>query len=310
MILAVNVHAALDRVFFIDHFEPETHMRPSKTIECVGGKGLDVAVALKTLGASLKAITFIAGKNGTALAELLDQKGIETELLWVPGETRLSNVIVETRLCRHSHITTTGYRVNRQQCDQFLAKIERLAPNMDWAVLSGSLPPGAPAGFYREIVTLLHQHGVRVLVDCLDAPLLETLVVSPEIVKMNASEFRATFHKNAHEIEKLVEACRETAATYAIRSLVITCGKAGMLAFTPQGDYHAGCPEIEEINAAGAGDAASAAIVHRLALGEGWPQALAWAAAASGAVVKTEGTAECELDEILNLIPQVWVKEI
>ncbi len=67
MILAINLNAALDRVFFIDHFTPDAHIRVAKTDLCIGGKGLDTALVLQTIGAETRAISFIAGKNGEIL---------------------------------------------------------------------------------------------------------------------------------------------------------------------------------------------------------------------------------------------------
>ncbi len=141
-ILVINIHAALDRIFFIDRFVPDAHMRAKKALECIGGKGLDTAVVLKELGAPLRAVTFIAGANGQILARLLAEKGIDTELLWLDGETRVANVIVETENQCHSHITTTGYHVNRTDCDRLLETIHNLGRGAEWGVISGSLPPG------------------------------------------------------------------------------------------------------------------------------------------------------------------------
>ena len=67
---------------------------------------------------------------------------------------------------------------------------------------------------------------------------------------------------------------------------------------------------MKEVNAAGAGDAVSAAIVYRITQGDDWTQALTWAAAVSAAVVLTEGTAECSMTDIQNLYPKVWVKKL
>ena len=310
MILAVNVNAAIDWVFFIDRFIPGAHMRPHKTVLSVGGKGLDTALVLQTIGAPTQAVTFAAGKNGETLSHLLAERHVKTEFLWVPGETRTANVIVETDLNRHSHITTSGYSVTRSDCDNFLQKVDELSQEADWAVMAGSLPTGAPADFYREIIKVLHNKGVKTLIDHHGSALRHSLQEKPEIVKMNQEEFLATFKAEARYMDDWVTVCREQMAKNAIGTLIITRGKEGILAFTPQDVFHAGCNEVKEINSAGAGDAVSAAIVYRLSLGEDWTQALTWAAAVSAAVVLTEGTAECAPADIQNLYPRVWVKKI
>ena len=310
IILAINTHAALDRIFFIDRFIPETEMRTSKVVESIGGKGLDVAAVLKSLGAPVQAISFIAGKTGETLADLLHQKQIPTDLLWLPGETRLANVIIETGLHRHSHITTTGYQVCQADCDQFLSRLAELAAEAAWAVIAGSLPPGAPVDFYSKIIHLLHDDKVQVLIDTVGQALLETLTESPEIVKMNRMEFSETFGLNGVALLDWIEPVKDVINRYAIRSFILTGGSEGFLAFTPEGIFHTASPKLLAVNAAGAGDAVSAALVHRLQTGDCWERALEWAAAASAAVVLTEGTAECSLAGVLEMLPTVHVVKL
>jgi len=307
MILAINTNAALDRVYFLTRLQPAAHNRTEKSVLSVGGKGLDSAVVLQAIGAPCCAISFMAGKNGQALAELLEQRRIPSELIWLPGETRESIVIVETEHNRHTHITSSGYSVGPDDCAAFLAKVDELAPAAKWAVMAGTLPPGAPVSFYREL-TGLHRQGVKVLIDAFGAPLLEALPAVPEIVKMNQAEFAATFQAAAEGLDAWIRAGLAQVEARGLQSLVITCGKEGILAFTPQGVYHAGAPELKAVNAAGAGDAVSAALAYHLSLGKTWSEALQWAAATGAAVVLTEGTAECDPAEVTRLYPQAWVK--
>jgi len=310
VILAINTHAALDRIFFIDRFIPETNMRTSRVVEAIGGKGLDVAAVLKSLEAPVQAISFIAGKNGETLADLLHQKQIPTDLLWLPGETRLANVIIETELHRHSHISTTGYQVCQADCDRFLARLAELAAQASWAVIAGSLPPGAPISFYGEIVHLLHRYQIQTLIDTVGPAMLQTLTESPEIVKMNRMEFCETFGMNGSDLLDWIEPVKRLMDRYALRSFILTGGSEGFLAFTPEGVFHAASPKLLAVNAAGAGDAVSAALVHRLKTGDSWEQALRWAAAASAAVVLTERTAECSLEGVLEMLPIVTVVKL
>jgi fructose-1-phosphate kinase PfkB-like protein len=177
--------------------------------------------------------------------------------------------------------------------------------------MAGSLPHGATDNFYAEIIDLLHQNGVKTLIDNTGLPMLEALKVFPDIVKMNQDEFKDTFKVEINESDQWIPACKQQMAAFEIKSLVITCGKDGILALTPEGIFKAGCAKkIEEVNAAGAGDAVSAALVHRLSLGDTWSQALLWAAATSAAVVLTEGTAVCHMFDILDIYPNTWVKKI
>lgn len=310
MILAINANAAVDQVLFIDRFAGGTTMRTGRWVLSVGGKALDAAVALKTLGAPVRAVSLVAGRNGETLAGLLREREIDSDLLWVPGETRTSVVIVETEFNRHSHITTSGYTVTPEDCAHFCELVERRAGEAAWAVIAGSLPGGAPPDLYRRITEMLHQHGVCVLIDAYGQPALESLNARPEILKMNEPEFAATFQAQPGSLAEWVEAGRRAAAQHAIPALVITLGRRGILAFASGRIYHAAAPAVEAVNAAGAGDAVSGVLAYRRWLGNSWEEALRWSAAAGAAVALTEGTAECRVEDVQRLYPLTQVKEM
>ena len=311
MILAINANAAIDWIYFIDRFTPGSAMRVKKAVLGVGGKGLDAALVLRTLGAPLKAVSFAAGQNGKVLADLLAQRKVDCEFVWVDGETRVSNVIVETEFNRHSHVITPGYEVNSQDCDRFIDRMEKLAGGAQWAVMGGSLPQGAPPDFYFRIIDRLHTLGVKTLIDNTGIPMLAALNAVPEISKMNQAEFQSTFDVQIRNTGDLAAACRRIITQYRLNALVVTRGKDGILACTPEGIYEAVLGQsVKEVNAAGAGDAVSGTLAYRLSLGDTWAQALSWAVAVSAAVVKTEGTAECSLPDVLDLYPHARVRTL
>jgi fructose-1-phosphate kinase PfkB-like protein len=274
MILTITANAALDRVLFIDRFQPTSVMRVKQVVDSVGGKGLDASVVLQTLGAPNTAISFIAGETGRALETILNRYGIHHDLVWVEGETRTSNVLVEIELHRHSHIITPGYRVTPVQCDLFLEKVAANLNGMDWMIIGGSLPSGAYPDLYRRVIEIGQQQGVKSLIDVPGQPVLEAIPCRPDILKMNRSEFASTFH--------------------------LHCDNLLDLAFA--------APAQQAVNAAGAGDAVSASLVNRLSQGDSWPAALQWAAATSAASVLTSGTADCHLDDIMRIYQRVEVK--
>ena len=225
-------------------------------VTSVGGKGLDVAVVLKALGAPVQAVSFVAGRNGETLAGLLKDRQIPVDWVWVPGETRVAHVIVETDLNHHSHITTPGYEISAPDCEAFKARLQKHAQHTEWAVISGSLPSGVLATLYREIMQLLHEMNVKVLIDCAGEPMPRRVQASPEIVKMNQAEFFQTFGTRPQSLAGWIKAVRQQMQQNSIQNFVLTCGEEGLLAFTPEAVYQAQAPQQTEVNAAGSGDAA------------------------------------------------------
>jgi 1-phosphofructokinase len=310
VILTINTNAALDRVIFIERFEAGTVMRASRSVDCVGGKGLDAAVVLSALEAPHLALSFIAGSTGELLVQALERYGVHHELVWVAGDTRTANVIVENAYHRHSHVMTPGYQVSQSDCAEFLLRMAAHTAQADWLILGGSLPPGAPPDFYAQVIEAGVTGGARTLIDCPGEPLIQALAARPDIVKLNREEFRQTFGVDCPELVELAGPGRALLREKGLANLVITSGAEGILAVTEQGSFLACGPRLEAVNAAGAGDAVSAGLAHRLALGDAWEAALRWAVAASAAVVLTEGTAECYLKDIQRIYPQAVVERL
>jgi 1-phosphofructokinase family hexose kinase len=311
MFLTLTVNAALDRLLFIDLFTPGTTHRADKMLDCVGGKGFDTSVALRGLGQETMALGFIAGQNGAALVKLLESYGIQHDLIWLAGETRLAHVIIERSQTRHSHVISPGYPVNAQACQELLERVRLHAPQAQWIIAAGSLPAGAPLDFYRSVSQLARQHGLPVLVDCSGEPMRQAIEGRPAIVKMNEAEFWQTFAEEYATPPPLIDLqrhARQLVQRYSLESLVITLGRRGILAVLPGRGFLAAAPEQAVVNAAGAGDAASAALAWRLALNDNWESALRWAAAAGAATTLTAATGECRFTDVQAIFPAVEVK--
>lgn len=310
MILTVTLNAALDRIIFFDEFQPGTVMRTQRMLDKVGGKGLDASVALRTLGAETVALSFMAGTIGRRLAELLADYGVEPDLIWLAGETRLSHVLAEQRTQRHSHIIVGSLPVPESAWAELLRRYQARLKDAAWVVAAGTLPPGAPPTAYQTLIELARTANVPLLLDATGPPARETLAAPPTVLKMNEREFCQTFAVSAPSLAELHRQAQSVAGRYRLPALVITCGEQGILALTPTGDYLVAAPPQPVVNAAGAGDAASGTLAYRLAQGDSFAEALRWTAAVSAAVVLTEGTADCNLADIERLRPQVTLRAL
>jgi len=75
MILAVNVNAAVDRIFFIDRFVPGAVMRPSKRCSASAARGWTVGRPAR-VGRAASGRDVYCRQNGEILAELLREHDI------------------------------------------------------------------------------------------------------------------------------------------------------------------------------------------------------------------------------------------
>jgi 1-phosphofructokinase family hexose kinase len=268
MILTVTPNTALDKVIFIDEWTPGHSMRTTHVVTSVGGKGLDSSVVLRHLGVETVGLALVAGRIGQELIRLLEGYGIEAEPVWAEGETRIAHVIVERKHHRHSHIITGELRVDDSHLQELLRRFRARVNEAAWVICAGSIPAGVSCALYRELIEIAKQANVPVLVDSSHAAMREAIKANPEIVKMNREEFGWTFEKSPSTLDDLKRQAGRVFYECRLRSLVLTCGMEGIIAFTQQGAFHVISPFQKAVNAAGAGDAVSAALVWRLNEGD------------------------------------------
>ena len=310
MILTVTPDPVLDKILFIEEWTPGVPMQALGTTASVGGKGLDASIALRHLEQETVGMAFLAGRTGKELALMIEARGISLEAVWTGGETRTAHVITEIKPKRHSHLFSGQLEVDEGQCRLFFQRLSNRLLETAWVICGGIIPACLPANFYYRVIKEAGACDVPVLVDSFRDFILEAIPARPAVVKMNWQEFEWTFAEKAQGLEELLARGKKVYQEAALQALVITCGPEGILAFTPQGIFHAMPPRLDAVNAAGAGDAASAAIAWRRSVGDGWAATLHWAAAVSAAVVLTAGTADCRMEDIQRIYPQVEVKHI
>ena len=208
---------------------------------------------------------------------------------------------------RVSHIKVGELQVHPEHVQTLLERYTERLKEARYVILAGSIPVCVNPALYLELTRLAHSAGVPVLIDCRGAAILNTLSAPPDILKQNWDEFNSTFGVATKTMEELFVAARQVQAEYSLNALVITCGVDGILAVRPGISYRVTVPPQAAINAAGAGDAASAGLAWRLSEGESWEEALKWCGAVSAAAVLTEATGEVRMEDVERLYPQVSV---
>jgi 1-phosphofructokinase family hexose kinase len=308
MILTITPNTALDRIIFIDEWTSGGVMRTKKIVTCVGGKGLDSSVVLRHLGVETVGLCFVSGKVGRELLEVVEDYGIIPDPVWVDGETRVAHVISEMKYHHHSHVIAGELIVSAAQRNEMVERFKKRVREASWVICAGSSPPSIAPDLYRTITEIAVEAGVPVLIDAFGEFIRSAIPARPQIVKMNTAEFADTFKLGRGDLELIKEQALGIYHDLRLKALVLTCAEDGILAICPEGVFQAVAPRQKAINAAGAGDAVSSALAWRFSVGDTWPEALRWAAAVSAAVVLTERTADCEMEEIRRIYPDVVVK--
>ena len=188
MIVTFTANPSVDRTLEIPELTRGAVIRATRTRVDGGGKGVNVTRALAANGHPSIAVLPSGGAEGAQLMALLEAE----QLLVQPGSDR-------GRDPRQRHDRRAGRDDDEDQRAGSDAErgrggsADRCAASdgavgTDWAVLSGSLPPGAPADWYATLTAALHELGVRVAVDTDGAGLPAAFAAAPDLVKPNQRE--------------------------------------------------------------------------------------------------------------------------
>src|SRR4051795_12118852 len=88
MIVTVTLNAALDRTLTVPNFARGQRHRASLGLTLAGGKGINVARALKRLDAPVVATGLAGGRTGTRVVEELTGEAILNDFVRIAGEAR------------------------------------------------------------------------------------------------------------------------------------------------------------------------------------------------------------------------------
>lgn len=281
MILTVTLNTALDVTYRVPRLLPHASHRVAAVTERPGGKGINVARVLATLGHEVTVTGFHGGPVGAVVRELLAQSpGVVDALVPCAGTTRRTLAVVDGASGDTTQFNEPGPLITAAEWSGFLDRYEDLLAAGTRAVaLCGSLPPGVPVGAYAALVRAARAAGVPVLLDTSGEALRRGVAARPEIIKPNAAEL-AELTGSREPLPATRDARRRGA-----HAVVTSLGPDGLLAATPEGAWRAAPPHALTGNPTGAGDSAVAGLLSALTEGLDWPERLARAVALSAATV-------------------------
>lgn len=303
MILTVTLNTALDITYRVRELRPHGSHRVSEVTERPGGKGLNVARVLAALGHEVTVTGFTGGATGRVVQDrLAGTPGVLDALVPVAGPTRRTIAVVDELTGDTTQLNEPGPTVTSAEWSAFQDAYEALLGGGVSAVaLCGSLPPGLPVGAYAGLIRTARASGVPVLLDTSGEPLRRGVAARPDIVKPNADELAEL--TGSHEPLRATRDARRRGA----RTVVASLGVKGLLAATPEGDWHATPPTRVPGNPTGAGDSAVAGLLSGLVERLPWPDRLARAVALSAATVLAPVAGEFDRSAYEELLGRVAV---
>ncbi len=303
MIYTVTLNPALDRAIIVDRLLDDDTMRVISEKYYAAGKGIDVSRVIKELGGQSVALGLIGGYDGLHLEGLLINAGVMTQLTKIAHETR-TNIILKEKISGKQYvISAKGPEINPIEIGQFYNHILSIA-DMDYMVLSGSLPPGITPNIYGQLILAGRNKSAFVFLDADDNALKESIDFIPTGIKPNIHELSRLAGRLLDSDDEIIEACRSIHEK-GIKYVLVSRGKKGLLLSSNDGIIKAKAPVVEVESTVGAGDSAVAGFVFAHSMGKSIPECVKLACASGTATAQTPGTELCHREDVEKLLPLV-----
>jgi 1-phosphofructokinase/tagatose 6-phosphate kinase len=312
MIITVTLNAAIDKSLSVPNFRLGRRHRTVEQTTMPGGKGVNVARTLKTLGQPVIATGFAGGATGTRIVEALTQESILNDFVRIREESRTNTAVHDPTNGEQTEINERGPAVSAKEVELFRDKLLYLASGADIVVFAGSLPRGVETDIYATLIRELRKLGVTTVIDADGEPMHAAVRAEPDVISPNVLEAEELVGHEFNDDEDRAIAVREMVqlgAREAIMTLPDGC-VASVLAGGVSSLHRAWIEPREAVAAVGAGDAFLAGFVAARYTGSSPEECLRFGVACGAESTQRLGAGLIDPREVDRLMSEIRVERL
>ncbi len=188
MIITVTLNAAMDKTLEVPSFTLGRRHRTVDQTTMPGGKGVNIARAIKRLGQPVLATGLAGGATGSRIIEALGDESVLNDFVRIQEESRTNTVVLDPTTGLHSEINERGPAVARHELELFREKLLYLAQGASICVFAGSLPRRVEPDVYGSLIRDVRRLGVTTMIDTDGEPLRLAVRAEPDLASPNELE--------------------------------------------------------------------------------------------------------------------------
>ena len=315
MIITVTLNAALDKTLEVPNFTPGRRHRTVDQTTMPGGKGVNIARAIKRLGQPVIAAGLVGGATGTRIVEALSQEAILTAFVHIGDESRTNTAVIDPTTGMQTEVNERGPEVSPRELELFRDKLLYLAQGASMCVFAGSLPRGVEASVYGDLITEVRRLGVTTVLDTEGDPMRLGVRAEPSVVSPNELEAEELvgheFNDDTDRAEAVVEMTRLGA-----REAIMTMADGCYARVLDNGDngapsvWRVSVEEQEARSTIGAGDAFLAGYVATRYGGSSAVESLRFAVACGAESTQHFGAGVIDPGRVERLLSEVQAERL
>ena len=301
----MSLNSSIDRTFYLENIVFGDINRVEEFQIDPGGKGINVARMVHILGGKSIGISFLGGKNGTLIKNLLEKENIKLIFIRTKGETRNIFNFIEKKTGKILRINEKGPKILRKEKNSLFNLLGKINfSNQDIFSISGSLPQGMEKTTYKKIIKKLKKKICFIALDSDGEPLKEGIKAKPFLIKPNLWELERLVEGKIDSLTKLKNTC-EKLLNFGISIILLTLGEKGAVLFSKGKKVYAKPPKVKLESDVGCGDAFLAGFLYKFSQKEKLEKCLKFAVASGTAKAMKKGTSMPTKNEVLKLVKKV-----
>jgi 1-phosphofructokinase family hexose kinase len=312
VILTVTLNAAIDRTVAVPNFRLGHRHRAVESRTVAGGKGINVARALRLLGRPVIATGFAGGPTGNRVLEELRDESIPKDLTWIAGETRINLAVVDPTSGEQTEINERGPAVSAEEVERFVERFRYLAGGARICVLAGTLPPGAGEDLYARLVEELRELDVVSILDSEGEAMRAGLRAGASIVTPNEREAEELVGQEFADGDDLAHGLSELVRLGAGEAAITR--PDGCVAIVGEGSdrriVEARIRALDPVSTVGSGDAFLAGYAAARYDGREPEECLAYGVASGAESTQHFGAGSVDRSQVERLLDEVEVRDL
>ena len=301
MILCVTLNPCLDKTLTVPAWKSGDLVRGVSVREVVGGKGNNVARALKRLGRTARPVTFLGGTVGKRCGELLVRDdGVDPIVVATEAPTRVILTVLTQSTTDQTAFFDPDPAIAPAEADALIDRVQQALaqPGVSALTLSGSSPSPATHGVYSDLISLGRTRRIPVFLDTYGPALEGIWGFWPSVLQVNRKEAAGRLGKPAVSDQDVLGLLASW-QRHGVVCGVVTDGPNPALVQVRESRYRAIPPAIRALNPIGSGDCLLAGLVDAWLSGTDTEPMIrhAMGCAAANAVVWDAGAVEPEQAE-------------
>jgi 6-phosphofructokinase 2 len=295
-IITITFSPCVDKSTSVPSLIPENKLQCTPPELAPGGGGINVARAIKKLGAKATAIFPSGGYTGSFFNYLMQHENVPAVIIKTINETRENIIVLDEATNNQYRFGMPGTELMENEwkaCLHAAAEIN----NVEFIVASGSLPPGTPLNIYAQLARVAKNKKAKLIVDTSGEALSEVLDEGVYLIKPNLTELGMLAGRKKLLPGEVKGFVKEIILKGKCEAVVVSMGADGAMLVTKDITETVTPPTVKRKSTVGAGDSMVAGIVFYLSKGKNLIEAVQYGVACGTAAIINAGTALCNKED-------------